>query len=309
MRRKIIGIGETLLDVVFQGNQPSVAVPGGSVFNGMVSLGRLGINVCFISDTGNDRVGSIILDFMRRNNLSTDYINIIPDWKSPLSLAFLNKESNAEYLFYKDRPIQGIEYHLPDIQEDDIVIFGSFYALDPALRERMLEVLEVAKTRKAIIYYDPNFRSSHKNEAVKLSSTLIENLEYADIVRGSNEDFRHLYQMEEADRIYKNKIQFYCPNFLCTYGDKGVSLRTAGLSCEYASAPIHPVSTIGAGDNFNAGILYGLLKYDIRRADLDTLSEKQWEQVIHCGLDFSAEVCCSFDNYISQAFADNYAKG
>lgn len=309
MRRKIIGIGETLLDVVFQGNQPSVAVPGGSVFNGMVSLGRLGINVCFISDTGNDRVGSIILDFMRRNNLSTDYINIIPDWKSPLSLAFLNKESNAEYLFYKDRPIQGIEYHLPDIQEDDIVIFGSFYALDPALRERMLEVLEVAKTRKAIIYYDPNFRSSHKNEAVKLSSTLIENLEYADIVRGSNEDFRHLYQMEEADRIYKNKIQFYCPNFLCTYGDKGVSLRTAGLSCEYASAPIHPVSTIGAGDNFNAGILYGLLKYDIRRADLDTLSEKQWEQVIRCGLDFSAEVCCSFDNYISQAFADNYAKG
>ena len=33
------------------------------------------------------------------------------------------------------------------------------------------------------------FRSSHKNEAMKLAPTIIENLEYADIVRGSLEDF------------------------------------------------------------------------------------------------------------------------
>ena len=36
--RKVIGIGETILDIIFRGNQPSAAVPGGSVFNGIVSL-------------------------------------------------------------------------------------------------------------------------------------------------------------------------------------------------------------------------------------------------------------------------------
>ncbi len=51
--RKVIGIGETILDIIFRNDQPSAAVPGGSVFNGIVSLGRMGVNVCFISETGN----------------------------------------------------------------------------------------------------------------------------------------------------------------------------------------------------------------------------------------------------------------
>ena len=58
--RKVIGIGETILDIIFRGEQPTAAVPGGSVFNGIVSLGRIGVPICFISETGNDHVGNII---------------------------------------------------------------------------------------------------------------------------------------------------------------------------------------------------------------------------------------------------------
>ena len=53
--RKVIGIGETILDILFKDSQPTAAVPGGSVFNGIISLGRLGVNVTFISETGNDK--------------------------------------------------------------------------------------------------------------------------------------------------------------------------------------------------------------------------------------------------------------
>ena len=38
--RMIAGIGETVLDILFRNGQPQAAVPGGSVFNAMVSLGR-----------------------------------------------------------------------------------------------------------------------------------------------------------------------------------------------------------------------------------------------------------------------------
>ena len=62
--RKVIGIGETILDIIFKNNQPHTAVPGGSTFNGLISLGRLGVPVSFISEVGNDRVGDIIRDFM-----------------------------------------------------------------------------------------------------------------------------------------------------------------------------------------------------------------------------------------------------
>ena len=33
--RKVIGIGETILDILFKDSQPTAAVPGGSVFNGI----------------------------------------------------------------------------------------------------------------------------------------------------------------------------------------------------------------------------------------------------------------------------------
>ena len=53
--RKVFGIGETILDIIFRNDQPQKAVPGGSVFNGLISLGRLNVPVSFISELGNDR--------------------------------------------------------------------------------------------------------------------------------------------------------------------------------------------------------------------------------------------------------------
>lgn len=305
--RKVVGIGETILDIVFRGGQPSVAVPGGSVFNGIVSLGRMGVNVNFISETGNDRVGNTILQFMRENHVPTEHVNVFPDGKSPVSLAFLNEQNDAEYIFYKDYPKQRLDVVYPDLQEDDIVMVGSYYALNPVLRDKILELLDQAREKKAIIYYDPNFRSSHKDEAMKLAPTIIENLEYADIVRGSAEDFFYMYGMRDADRIYKDKIKFYCPRFICTAGSDSISLRSNTVSKEYPVEPLEAVSTIGAGDNFNAGLIYGLLKYDVRYRDLDNLSEATWDKVIQCAKDFAAETCRSYYNSVSLDFARSYS--
>lgn len=305
--RKVIGIGETILDIIFRGGQPTAAVPGGSVFNGIVSLARVGVPVLFISETGNDHVGNIILQFMRDNGLSTEHVNVFPDGKSPVSLAFLNEHSDAEYIFYKDYPKQRLDVIYPELEEDDIVVIGSYYALNPVLRDKILELLDRARERKAIVYYDPNFRASHKEEAIKLAPTIIENLEYADIVRGSQEDFYYMYNLRDADKIYKDKIKFYCPNFLCTAGGEQVALRTDKLVKNYSIEPMEAVSTVGAGDNFNAGIIYGLLKYDIRREELYAgLDEATWDKIIRCGIEFAADVCRSFSNSVSGEFTKKH---
>lgn len=301
--RKVIGIGETILDIIFRNEQPTAAVPGGSVFNGIVSLARAGVPVCFISETGNDHVGNIILRFMRDNGLSTQHVNVFPDGKSPVSLAFLNDRSDAEYIFYKDYPRQRLDIDYPVITGEDIVVIASYYALNPVLRDKVTELLDRARAAGAIIYYDPNFRSSHREEAIKLAPTIIENLEYADIVRGSREDFFYMYGLQDADKIYREKVKFYCPNFLCTAGGEQVALRTATVAKEYDIPPLEAVSTVGAGDNFNAGIIYGLLKYDVRRDDLASLDAATWDKVIACGMAFAAEVCRSVGNSISLEFA------
>ena len=304
--RKVIGIGETILDVIFKNDQPTAAVPGGSVFNGMISLGRLNVPALFISETGNDKVGRIIKDFMADSNLTTEFINTFPDGKSPVSLAFLNEKNDAEYLFYKDYPAQRLDIAFPRIEADDILIFGSFYALNPELRPCIMDLLQEANDRKAIVYYDVNFRQTHANEALRLTSTFIENFEFADIIRGSEDDFRYLFNLTDVDKIYKDKIKFYSPYFIYTAADKGVEVRGENFSKHYPVKPIKTVSTVGAGDSFNAGILFGLLRSRIRRQDLPTLTERDWDSIIQCGLDFSAEVCQSYNNYISKEFAANY---
>lgn len=304
--RKVIGIGETILDIIFRHDQPLAAVPGGSVFNGMVSLARAGVEVCFISETGNDRVGEHTLRFMSENGISTDYIHVFTDGKSPLSLAFLNDRNDAEYLFYKDTPKRRLDVSFPVIEENDIVVIGSYYVLSPLVRDKVVELLEEARKKRAIVYYDPNFRSSHKEEAMRLTPTLIENLEYANIVRGSVDDFVNLYGLSDVETIYKEKIQFYCPNFLCTRGAEKVSLRTQKISREYPIEAIETVSTIGAGDNFNAGIIYGLLACNVRYDDLNNLDSKSWDRVVACGKAFAAEACLSYHNSVSKEFATSY---
>jgi len=301
--RRVIGIGETILDILFKNNQPTAAVPGGSVFNGLISLGRAGVNVTFISEVGGDRVGNIILDFMKANGVSTDNVNVYPDRKSPVSLAFLNENNDAEYSFYKDYPNLRLDMQMPEITSEDIVMFGSFYAITPQLRDKMKELLDKAREVGAIIYYDVNFRSTHANEAIKLMPTILENFEYADIVRGSVEDFGNMFGLSDADKIYKDKVAFYCPRFICTNGGEGLCLRTKGVKKNYPVTPIETVSTIGAGDNFNAGLVFGLLKSRIRRTDLDELTEADWDKIVASGMSFSREVCMSIDNYISKEFA------
>ena len=45
--RKIYGIGETVLDIIFKDGQPQAAKAGGSVLNSMVSMGRMELPVIF----------------------------------------------------------------------------------------------------------------------------------------------------------------------------------------------------------------------------------------------------------------------
>ena len=302
--QKVIGIGETVLDIIFRDDQPIHAVPGGSTYNAIISLARSGVNTSFIGETGNDRVGRQIIQFLRDNGCNADCVNIYPESKSPLSLAFLNDQNDAEYIFYKDHPHDRLEFNFPEIKADDIVLFGSYYALNPVIRPQVKSFLDYAKQKGAILYYDVNFRASHQYEILKLMPNLLENFELADIVRGSSEDFGILFKKTDPDIVYRAQISFYTRKFIYTQAAKPVELRAEnGLSKQYASKPVQTVSTIGAGDNFNAGLLYGLIANQITHSQLDNgLTEAQWDNIVESGQQFAAEVCGSLFNYVSPEF-------
>lgn len=303
--RKVIGIGETVFDIIFKEDNPVAAVPGGSTFNAIISLGRAGINTTFISETGDDRIGRRIIEFLKENGVNADSVSVYQGTKSPLSLAFLNERNDAEYIFYKDHPNDRLDFIHPAIERDDIVLMGSYYAINPVIRQQVAAFLDYAKEQGAIIYYDVNYRASHKHEIMRLTPNIIENLEYADIVRGSSEDFEIMYKKKDADSVYKSEISFYTKKFIYTQGAEPVELRAdGGLSKQYTIEKTDTVSTIGAGDNFNAGFIYGMLKHGITRDIIDAgLTEEQWDGIVSCALRFSANVCKSINNYIDNTFA------
>jgi ferredoxin len=122
--KKVIGIGETILDILFKDNQPMKAVPGGSVFNSIISLGRMGASVIFVSEVGSDRVGDIVIDSLLDSGVDASYIYRYDDAKSPVSLAFLDNNNDAEYIFHKGAPATHLDVEFPNIEADDIVIMN-----------------------------------------------------------------------------------------------------------------------------------------------------------------------------------------
>ena len=132
------------------------------------------------------------------------------------------------------------------------------------------------------------------------------------MVRGSAEDFGYLFGTTDARKVYRQHIRQHCPLFICTDGAKATHLflpNPVGESFVEVVVPVphidQVVSTIGAGDNFNAGFIYGLVSTGMQRADLLTPDMGCGSPLMHIvegAQRCSAHVCQRLDNYVDLTF-------
>jgi len=303
--RKIYGIGETVYDIIFKEGLPQAAKPGGSVLNSMVSLGRTGLPVSFISEYGKDDIGSLIDSFLNANGVNTSSVYRYDIANTSLAIAFLDEKNDAQYTFYKDFPEIRLNIKFPAIRRNDIVQCGSFYAIWREIRSKFAGFIRNAAEKGALIVYDPNFRKSHILELDKLRPLIIENMQMAGMVRGSDEDFRNIFGAESAGEAWEI-VKSYCNCLVYTASAEGIDVRTPAFSGFFPVRKIKPVSTIGAGDNFNAGMIAAIYNDGITGDELFMMGEEKWRKVVSAGVDFATEVCLSYENYIGSAFASRY---
>lgn len=301
--KKIYSIGETVYDIIFKNYRPVTARPGGAMLNTSVSLGRLGLPVSFISEIGKDHTGDHIISFLKENKVDVSYIDRFSIGKTAISLAFLDEKENAEYSFYKHYPEERLKTGLPCPDEGDIVLFGSFYSITPDVRAPLILFLKSAKQSRAMIIYDPNFRRPHLRDLPQIIDLINENIGISSVVRGSDEDFEHIYGCKNADQAFQKLFCNGCSFLIYTRGSKSVEFRSEKFVFSLEVAKIKPVSTIGAGDSFNAGLIFYLLTRGINAEGLILMNEAQWKDAIKTAISFGSHVCQHLDNYISWDFA------
>ncbi len=184
-------------------------------------------------------------------------------------------------------------------------MFGSFYGIKSEVRGQLVDFLLKAKKQGAIILYDPNFRVNHLSLLSTVLPFIEDNIRLADIVKASNEDFQLIFGLDTFTDVLKRLERLDVENLIYTKNEFGIDYMLNQTKYHLEVNKLNPLSAVGAGDGFNAGLIYYIYKNNITKFQLQTMNAEQWNAMLKCADSFASNVCMSTDNYISVEFANN----
>jgi len=250
----IASIGEILFDVYE--NEKKI---GGAPFNFIYHVIKLTGRGNFVSRIGNDEFGAEILNFLKHNGISSDYIQTDDTYPTGRAIANLDEkkiphwkiEQNCAYDFIKKK-----EDIVSMILNSDCLYFGTLAQRSTVSRDTIQSLLG-----KPIKYFcDLNIRQNYFTvETVKQS------LKTADVLK-INEDeliiLNNLFINETYDLIATSlKIKnLFAIDLLCvTCGEKGSYLFKLD-EIDFCKASVKDaIDTVGAGDAYASILCTGYL--------------------------------------------------
>lgn len=293
-------LGNTNYDIVFEQGQVVSGTPGGSKLNTAVSLGRMHAPVTFISRVGSDNLGNLIHQFLKNNGVDTSHFQRVSGLKTNLALAFLDDAKNASYVHYgsEDKPFPDINVTFRD---GDILLFGSVFALSGPSKLLTDSVLAQSEKRDVLRIYDPNMRKKCSVGDTNARQTGISRMRQAHVIKCSDEDL-------EGMGLTIDKLRTLLPGkyIVITRQGRSVLFFSDGIELEVAPPQMKPVSTVGAGDAFNAGVIAALHKYGVKPDNIHALPQSDWNEVIEAGVATATQVCRRRENYIAKN--ENYGE-
>ncbi len=290
----VFTIGETTYDILFRNGEPIGACSGGSAYNSAISLGRSGVPVSLISTFGSDQIGDLSLDFLKKNGVKSELIKRF-NGRSRIALAFFDNSSNVNYSFYPASEDIYPEYPIPQL--NDIILLGSSFALRDNGRAKLLAFLREAQKIGSIIIYDPNARQCMTDKPELLEKIEL-NMALSTIIKGSDEDFKNIFGVQDGITAWSRLPEQQNRSLVYTTGGDGAELFSDNLHLKIGAKPTKVVSTIGAGDNFSAGIVYGLYQKLKSGWSGEVLSPADWKEILNFGAFFASSVCGSAENYL-----------
>ena len=175
---------------------------------------------------------------------------------------------------------QGNEVGRHTVEENDIVVFGSFFSIEENVRRPLTELLAYAIERKAIIVYLPGFQPELCSRITRVMPYIVENLEVADIVIARESDMKKIYNQSDASQCFNNNIRFYTDNFLYEDSRGNATLFARNYSQTVASRREKPKAKLLWDAAMVAGFISGMISGGITRQGLSQISAEAWSRVM-----------------------------
>lgn len=237
-------------------------IPGGSVANTLAGLGRMGLATAFIGRVADDALGQAYAHEMAADG--TDFVNPprdasaadeggLPTSRSIICVTPDGERSMNTYL--------GISAELGPADVDPALFAGGTwlflegYLFDKdqgkAAFLKAAEACHAAGGKAGIALSDPFCVDRHRDDFRRLVAGPM------DYVIGNVHEWQALYQTDDLERALAEAAAV-CETVVCTRSGEDAILIRGG---ERVMAPVHrvtPVDATGAGDQFAAGLIYGL---------------------------------------------------
>lgn len=221
--------------------------PTGNVVDTGVNLQKLGISTSIISATGSDEYGQIMIDTLKSEGLDISHLKVA-DGKTAITYMDMNglDRVHGDY-------IEGVLENIV-FDEEDIAFAASHDLVHSAFWGKADGVLEEIKKRGAKISFD--YATFYDSEMVDRTAAFV--------------DYGFFSFKEENEFVkgfLKDKVSKGMKVTVATFGEKGSLAWDGNEFYRFGIFPANVVNTVGAGDSFIAGFLYGILtKQSIEKA-------------------------------------------
>lgn len=215
---------------------------------------RLGLKVAFVGVCGDDLFGRFMLDEMTRRGVDVSAVRLAPDLQTGLTV-ILNRGSDRAMLTH---PGAIAALRAEDVTDDLLAqsrhLHVASYFLQDALRPGLPDLFTRARALGLTASLDTNWDPSGQWigvwELLPLVDVFLPNENEAVALTGARTPGQALKRLAARTGIVAMKRG--AEGALACRGEETVSARA--LCCDEI------VDTVGAGDTFDAGFLYGFLK-------------------------------------------------
>jgi fructokinase len=259
----LLSCGDALIDFLpvksVDGRDAIVPVAGGSCLNIAVGMARLGVQAGFVGGISSDMLGRIVADHALASGVGLAYATRSD---RQCTLAFVRSVAGEpQYAFYDEGSAsRNWIYRSGSIPfgEVDAIHLGSTTLVSEAGAAQALAVVREAKG-SATVSFDPNCRPNLVKDKPGYVVRMAEFAAAADIIRMSDVDFEYLYGNDDYAARAASMLEAGASLVVVTQGIKGVQAWHGKAGALQVETPkVEVVDTIGAGDSFQAALLYAL---------------------------------------------------